>query len=468
MFQRILAWIKEAWNKMIGQSSLNKALNVRVAISSAMVTELQLWASMYENKAPWIREEVKSLNLPAAIAGEIARAVTIEMTVDITGSPRADYLAAQFSPVLSRLRGQIEKGCAKGGMVLKPYVFGGNILVDFVQADMVYPVSFDATGRITACIFADQHTIGDKYYTRLEFHQMVDGGCLIRNLAFVSSSQSELGRQVDLTAVPDWAELQADATITGIEKPLFAYFKYPLANNIDPTSPLGVSCYSRAVKQIEQADKLWSDFLWEFESAQRAVYADVMAFKKDEKTGLPILPNKRLYRTLDMGGQDDSFFEDWSPTIRQEDYLAGLDAILKKIEFNCGLAYGVLSNPATVDKTATEIKISNQRTYSTITDTQKALQSALEDLLYAMDTWVTLAGLAPSGTYSTAFDWDDSVVVDRDSQFQQDLRLVQAGLLSKVEFRTRNMGEDEKTAQAAIDAIGKEQAPQNAEMFQGA
>ena len=58
----------------------------------------------------------------------------------------------------------------------------------------------------------------------------------------------------------------------------------PLANNIDTSSPLGASIYSRAVDLIKQADQQWTDFLWEFESGKRALYTDPMAFEKDPTT----------------------------------------------------------------------------------------------------------------------------------------------------------------------------------------
>ena len=89
---------------------------------------------------------------------------------------------------------------------------------------------------------------------------------------------------------------------------------------------------------------------------------------------------------------EDGMFHEWTPSLREENILRGLDAILKRIEYACGLAYGTLSDPASVEKTATEIKASKQRTYATVTDTQKALQSALERLIWAMDVWTTIGG----------------------------------------------------------------------------
>ena len=182
---------------------------------------------MYQNQASWLNDKVKSLNLPAAIAGEIARAVTIEMQVEFTGSARSLYLQEQFKRVMPKFSDQVEAGSAKGGIVMKPYIDRDLITVDFVQADMFYPVSFDGDGDITAAVFADQRQRGDKFYTRLEYHSMTPAGCQIRNLAFRSSTKDTLGQEVPLTDVEEWKGLLPEATITGIDRPLFAYFKFP-------------------------------------------------------------------------------------------------------------------------------------------------------------------------------------------------------------------------------------------------
>lgn len=245
---------------------------------------------------------MKSLNLPAAIAAEVARAVTIEMQVRISGSVRADFLAGQMARVTGKLRQGTEFGAAKGGLMLKPYVSGESLAVDFVQADQFYPLAFDANGEMTACVFADVKTIGQANFTRLETHAMTGDGYRISNRAFRSTAWDAPGHEVPLATVPAWAALQEEAVIVQISRPLFAYFRMPFANNIDPASPLGVSYYARAVDLIEQVDRQWIELLWEFESAHRVLYTDPAAFQKD-KNGLPIMPNRRLYRTLDLNGK---------------------------------------------------------------------------------------------------------------------------------------------------------------------
>ena len=442
---------------MFGTQTIKQALGVDPAITSPMVTALNTWSRMYVNDAPWKSSDIESMNLPASIAAEISMMATIEMQVKIDGSARADFLAAQFEKIMDKLRDNIEYGCAKGGLIFKPYSSGKDIVCDFVQADQFFPVKFNSSGDITGCVFVDQRKVGSNYYTRLEYHHMENDGLVIENKAYRSQSAEVIGNQVGLSSIPDWAELLPEATITGIDRPLYAYFRYPLANNIDPTSHLGVSCYARAVDLIRTADEIWSNLKWEFESGKRAVYLDELAFGVNSD-GKPILPNKRLYRTIKGTSVDKQFFEAWSPEFREASILSGLDAVLKKVEFSCGLAYGTLSDPQSIDKTATEVKASKQRTASTIADTQKSIKNALDQLLYAMDTWTTLSNLAPKGAYTATYDFDDSVIVDKDAQFAQDDRLVARGIMGKVEFRMRNLGEDEETAKKAIAAAKSEQA----------
>ncbi len=126
------------------------------------------------------------------------------------------------------------------------------------------------------------------------------------------------------------------------------------------------------------------------------------------------------------------------------------------MEFNCGLAYGTLSDPKSVEKTATEIKTSRQRSYVTITDTQKALERALRELIAAMDTLATLYRLAPAGVYETTATFDDSVVTDKEAQSAQDRQTVSMGAMPKYQFLMRNYGLSEEAAREWISEVQSE------------
>lgn len=121
-----------------------------------------------------------------------------------------------------------------------------------------------------------------------------------------------------------------------------------------------------------------------------------------------------------------------------------------RIEDLCGLARGTFSDPSGEAKTATELNILKQRSYATVTDIQMALQRALEDLLECMDTLATVYNLDGGSGYETAFAWDDSIIVDAETERARDLQEIRDGILQKWEYRVKWFGEDEKTARAMI------------------
>ncbi|MFA5715005.1 MAG: phage capsid protein [Candidatus Paceibacterota bacterium] len=465
----LLTWIKDWWSKMFTKDTIKTALGVEIDVSNIMTEALKTWSLIYQNKSPWLTTKMHSLNLGATIASEIARSVTIEMSVKVEGSARADYLKLQLEPILARLREKVELGCALGGLMMKPYPKNGMIAVDFIGANSFYPVAYDSSGNITSCVFADRRKIGDAWYTRFEYHNFFDNKCVVKNAAFKSTSIDQLGSKVALTTVPDWAGLEEEALIELIDRPLFAYFRYPAANTNDPDSPLGPSCFARAVTQLEDADDIYTNLVWEFRSGKRKMYVNELAIKRDDDNN-PYLPKDEDYiRTLASTaniGETKGLFDEWSPEFREAAINAGLNSILKRVEFLCGLAYGTLSDPETVDKTATEILSSKQRSAATIVDTQKSVKKAISDLLYAMSAWCDIEGLVPAGAYKEEYDFDDSLITDRDKQFSQDGQTVGMSAMPKVTFLMRNYKLDEPTAKKWLADAQAEQP--EVDLFQGA
>lgn len=421
---------------------------VDVCLTSQMANQIELWTRMYENRSPWVNnKDVLSANLAPAIASEIARLVTLELKSEVTGGTAADYLNEQYQrKVIKDLRRYVEYGCAKGGLAMKPYITQQGIEVQFVQADCFFPLSFDSSGRITQCVFTEQFRKGQKIYTRLEVHTLQGKQVHITNRAFVATNDYSLGSEVVVSSIDRWSELVPELLLEGADRLLFGYFKVPLANADDSDSPLGVSVFSRAVDLIREADRRYSNICWEYEGTQLAVHIATSLLKYNQDRDKFEYPGgkERLYRNVEYntGATDKPFIDTFSPGIRDTALFNGFNNQLKLVEFNCNLAYGTLSDPQSVDKTATEIKTSKQRSYVMVSDTQMALQDALEDLVYAMSFWSALYGLVPAGNdYEVSSDWDDSVMVDAETEREQDRKDVAMGVMRLEEYRAKYYGE---------------------------
>lgn len=454
MFEKLLKWMRGLLNQMFDDA----VGSPDIVISSKMENALPLWVALYECGGPWCSEKknIHSLCLGPAIAQEFSRLVTMESEIACTGSARADWLMQQARPLLDALPAHVETACALGGCVFKPYVQGDHIAVDVVQEDCFFPTTFDTSGRMTGAIFTDQIKRRNTIYTRLEHHEFQNGTETVRNLAFASSTTAQLGREIPLTEVPEWADLAPEARIDHLTRPLFSYFRVPTANRTDRHSPLGASVYALAVETIRDADIQYGSLLWEYKGGELAIDVDAMAIRQAPDGALQMAErDKRLYRHIVNG--NNQLWNTFAPTLRDASYLNGLDAMLRRIEFQCGLAYGTISNPQTVEKTAEEVRAGKQRSYATVRLIQQALQAALEDLFCAMDTYATLYGLAPSGAYDLAFDWDDSIVNDPAARKQQFWQYVEAGRFPFARYLVEFEGysEDEAAAIAAEAAAAE-------------
>lgn len=468
MFEKLLRWLRARMAELFGDAGST----ADIALSAPMESALSLWAQMYETGGPWCgpRTGLHSLQIPAAVAREFARLVTLEMSASVTGSARADYLAGQMQPFLDALPNYTEVACALGGIVFKPYVSNGKLVIDAVQEDCFYPTAFDTTGRLVGVIFSEQIKRGGLIYTRIERHEFTAGAETIRNKAFASSTTAALGSEIPLTDVAEWADITPEATLSGLQRPTFAYFRIPLANRNDRHSPLGASVYALAVDSIRDVDEQYGRLLWEYEGGQLAVDVDASALRPIEGGGVEMdQRGKRLYRGGITGNVGDrTLFSVFAPALRDESYLHGLDSALKRIEFQCGLAYGTLSDPQSVDKTATEVMASKQRSYSTVKSIQHALQCALEDLLYAMNAYADLYELAPAGEWTLACDWDDSIVNDPGERKQLFWSYVQAGKFPFKRYLVEFEGYTEEEAAAVAAEAAAENSAGAALSFGGA
>ena len=410
---------------------------------------------------------------------------TIVEDKPVSSTDRAEYLNTQYGKLKKQLRKQLEYGIAKGGLVIKPYLVANKVEktdkakklkagdtdwqmeFDFIQADAFYPLAFDASGQITEAAFIQTQVEKDVVFRRLEYHKWANNQVQIVNKAFKSNNNGnqgdmnglDLGHEVPLSSVSAWKDLKDSVVIKNIQKPLFAYFRMPEANTVDTTSPLGVSGYSRATQLIKDADMQYSRLMWEYEAGEMAIDIDrdAMSFREGVDGQQHTYPNHlqaRLFRKVDLG--ESTTYQPFTPSLRDASYTTGLNTILMRIEDVTGLSRGTLSDVTQEARTATEIKILKQRSYQTNADIQQATEDCLKDVVYIMNAYCDLYEITKSGEYDVSFEWDDSIIVDVDTELGKQMTLLQNGLTSKKEVRMWYFGETERQAEEALMNIAKE------------
>lgn len=519
MYEDNPPWLKEATRESptrivsLGLPSLIASEKARLA-TLEMESEITTPVKEVEKENP----DYQPPSIDEA-TGQISMGVgqtTIKEDVPIGNTDRAEFLNEEYKKLKKQIRRQLEYGIAKGGLVIKPYIimkddaqvltnntveksksenksynnkklhfdnnldaeikdkYKAEIEFDFIQADNFYPLSFDANGKIVEAAFIQRRIEKEYIYSRLEYHRLDGRKVTVKNYAYRKSNnmatltgsnrlEVDLGTEVPLSSVPEWADLQPVVEIEGVDRLLFAYFRMPEANTIDTHSPLGVSAYSRVVNLIKDADYQYSRLLWEYEGGELAIDVDRDALKLvtdangNDVTQVPVM-QERLFRKVDLNSEDT--YNVFAPELRDASITNGLNTILMRIEDATGLSRGTISGDpqfiSTEAKTATEMKILKQRSYSTNADIQQALEDALKDTVYVMDVYSTLYEVTPEGKYEISFEWDDSILVDSESELTKRLQLINAGLASKLEVRMWYFGETENQAKKALQEIDEE------------
>lgn len=515
MFNAILEWSRMYENKApwlkeptladpvrvvsLGLPALIASEKARMAIIEMEVEINAPMKEVEEANPDYVPSGVDENGMPTMGQGSM----TITKTVPKGDTERADYLADQFEKVKKQIRRQLEYGIAKGGFVIKPYPvfddqfkgydseaekvkaktvktnsvedkakkdYHAQIEFEYIQADGFYPLAFNASGRIIEAAFVQKKIDKDITYSRVEHHKLEGKVCTITNLAFKRNNnlnnlkpderEEDLGKEIELKEVPEWASLEPITVIEDVDRLLFAYFKMPEANTIDTYSPLGVSGYSRVKSLIKDADMQYSRMLWEFEGGEMAIDVDRDAMQLNqyadgEVATRPPLSQQRLFRKIDLNSEET--YNVFAPALRDESILNGLNAILVRIEDCTGLSRGTISNtPLNEAKTATELKILRQRSYSTNADIQQALEETLKDVVYIMDVYCSIYSITKPGEYECSFEWDDSILVDIETELSKRLTLMQNGLASKLETRMWYFNETENQAKQALQKIEDE------------
>lgn len=457
----IVAAIKGWWKKMFFKSDAKRIFNVDILLSDTMDMAIRTWNQIYAGHPNWVDKDshIKTINFAKSVSSETARLACLDLSIKVSGSARAVYLQSVIDNMFGKIREYVERGCVNGTIILKPNGDG----IDCFDPQRFLPTEVDGNGNIRAGIFFDFYEQSKKYYKRLEYHRFADDGVyLISNRCFVSESSTSLGTETDITKTP-WKELMPDVGIENIEKPLFAVFKTPMANNIDIASPLGMSIFAEAMEELKDLDVAYSRNAKEIYDSKRTVLADERLF--DGKAIMvdgeivrvkPKMPD--YIRNVLSEGQEN-FYQEINPNLNTDTRVKGINNILSILAYKCGYSNGYFSfDSMTGIQTATGVEASQQRTIQFIKDVRDKLEMTMDDLIYAIDKYADLYDLAPVGVYEVEYGFGDICY-----NYEEDKKTwwgyVTAGKVPAWMYfvKFENMSEDEaKAMQAEMDAAEAE------------
>lgn len=473
-----------------------------------------LWKMIYKGyykpwhliPAPTIQDanatrQIFRMNAAKAVCAELAGLVwgeECEIRVSMDGRESTDEnpdpLNAFVQNVLrsnafrEKMQESIEQACALGGAAMKVWretrrdgegrELGGDLRIGYAMADQFIPISWD-NAQVREGVFISRVAKKGWYYTRLEWHTWDGEVYIIRNELYRAEmqkgangeSQDILGIRVPLAEMYPFLE---EETTVPVEQSLFCYWRTPVANNIDDNSPLGVSVYGNALETLHALDICYDSFVREFRLGKKRIIVPARAVRTvvDPQTGALrryFDPGDEVYEALASDDPNDLKIQDNSVELRVEEHVAALNAFLSILCLQLGFSPGTFSfDQHQGIKTATEVVSENSKTYKTIKTLQNQISPAIEHLvqniidvaiLYGMEFEGQSVERLAAGGYHVQVVFDDGVTQDRQTNIQEGVMLVGAGLLSKYSFMTDKkygIGLTPEEAEAEIQRIRDE------------
>ncbi len=448
---------------MIFKKKAEEDFDVESITSQEMEALVHKADIIYLGRPPWVSDKgyIKTINFAKSICSETARLATLAIGIQLDGSARAKWLQEQIDKVYFNLRHWVEYGCAYGTVVLKP---NGESIEIFTPDKFI--ITDQSDGKITGIVFVDKEIEGKKTYTRFEYHRWLDGIYVISNKCYVSDNNNSVGRSVNIANTP-WSDLEEEVGIENINKPLYAVFRTPSANNVDIDSPLGMPIFADAIEELKDLDISYSRNSKEIYDSKRTVLLDSDRLLP---SGVRIRNTAEGFRTareeLELpdyvksvyGSNNGDFYQEINPTLQTDVRIAGINALLSQIGYKCGFSNGYfVFNEKTGMVTATQVESDDKRTIELIKDVRDKLESCLDDLLYALSAFADLYDLSPAGEYEVTYDFGD-ITYNREEDRARWYGYVTAGKIPFWYYLVKFEGFTEEDAKA-IEAEAQQKEP---------
>ena len=327
---------------------------------------------------------------------------------------------------LVRANQLIEMAFALGTGAIVEYLDGEEVMIDYIRADMIYPLSWD-NGDITECAFGSVRLIDGKEVLYLQIHRLgkVDDEedsehYYIENRYIDRKENKEL----------DPPEGVIPLVPTGYDKPLFQIITPNICNNIDLDSPLGVSVFANAIDQLKGCDLVYDSYMNEFVLGRKRILVPISFAKKQmEKDGVAA-PAFDASDTVyyQMPGDRDSNLKltEVDMSIRANEHELAVQRSLDVLALKTGLGAGRYQFDSSGVKTATEVISDKSDLYQNRQKNAIIVNAALINMVEA------IAFLDAGREVEVSIDFDDSIIEDTNTTIDKNIKLVQGGLRSKL------------------------------------
>lgn len=398
-----------------------------------------------------IRRELFRLNMAKKICEDWAALLMNDRTYlsspdEATSQWLASILRPSFFRAVNRL---VEKAFASGTGAcllrlddaavdgfgfLAPGPHGPSFSFDFVDASHIVPLTV-RRGEIVEAAFVSEVRERGEEVLYLETHTLEQDGYRIRNERF---------RLENGLLSPETASGGLVSEVrTGSFTPFFAILTPNLVNAAEEGCGLGVSVFADAIDCLKGVDLAFNNYCRDIKLGGKKVFLNQSLILRDD-AGNVYTPDdvaQQLFVTIgDTDLAENPMIVEHNPELRSAENAEAVQDQLDYLSFRCGLGthhYQFSRTQGQVRLTATQYTGERQDLRQ---NTAKHAQNLADFLLRITEAllWVgrTLYHL-PLSAEPVTVRFDDSYLSDTESERGRDLAEVNAGIMTKEEFRKK-------------------------------
>ena len=433
---------------------------------------IDVWKDIYENNPPWEivnrsglapkkeQSKISKLNVAKVLCdafSDLTFSEQCEITID--SKPYQTYVndVLESNDFWDNIPGLISSAYALGGGCIKVYADNSEPKLNYIHADRFVPSEW-AGKTITGGIFQSSTMHKNYYYTLCELYTKGN----VENKLFKSKTIDDIGISCPLSEL--YTDVAENVKYNDVNVPMFAYFKPCVSNNAEYETPLGMSIYANAIDTLKALDTTFDSFAREVVLGKKRIIVPSTAVQTvvEPLTGEVkryFDADDEVFTALSVEDKENLQIVDNSATLRISEHVQAINALLNILCFQVGLSAGSLSFDAIQGmKTATEVISQDSKTARTIKSNKNLLVEMFEDVVHAIIALGVALGQIPKTEYTVTIGFKDNIIIDDNTLIDNNIKLVGAGLKSKISAIMEVLKRDEETARKELERITQEQS----------